>query len=102
MPTRLRRVTAIEVLAPSLRLELTTIDPAASPGVEGVVAETVTVFFWPGLRSNSEGVTDPNGTNRCVATRQGIVPLVPPTDFASPKMTPVQLPATGYLTSTLP
>ena len=48
------------------------------------------------------GHTEPNEVNRWVATRHGTAPLVPPSAATSPKMTPVQVPAAGNLTSTLP
>src|SRR5579863_4605460 len=97
---RVRSVTGTEV-AP-LRSDRTTIEPLESPGDDGVVALTVKVLLWPGASSASDGETEPNGTACSVATRQGTVPLVPPSEATSPKMTPVHRPGTGSTTSTLP
>ena len=65
-------------------------------------ADTCTVRLWPGCSTRNEGDTEPNGANFWVETCHGTVPLVPPSDATSPKITPVQVPATGYRTSTLP
>jgi hypothetical protein len=79
-----------------------TIDPAKSPGVEGVEAITLIFRLWPGARKSEGGATVPNGTKLCVDTCQGIVPLTPPLAATAPKMTPVQVPCAGSRTSTLP
>ena len=79
-----------------------TIEPAVSPGADGVLAATKAVPLCPGCRVRVDGKTAPNGVNVCVDTCHGTAPLVPPSAAVSPKMTPVQVPAAGYLTSTLP
>src|ERR1700722_15887039 len=81
---------------------VTTSEPDVSPGVSGVSEKTDTVRLWPGLSENTGGSCRLNGTKRCVATRHGTAPFVPEDDAISPKMTPVQVPATGSTTSTLP
>ena len=90
--TRLRSVTGIEVDPPKPKSDLSTIEPAASPGDDGVVALTVTVRLWPGPSNTRLGDTEPNCTNCSVATRQGTVPFVPPSAATSPKITPVHVP----------
>jgi hypothetical protein len=83
--TRARIVTGTEVVSPLL--ELTTIDPAESPGVAGAVALRLTVRLWPGPSTSREGETEPNESNGSVATSHGTVPFVPPSAAVSPKMT---------------
>jgi hypothetical protein len=56
--TRLRRITGIEVVSePS---ELTRIEPAESPGADGVFSWIVTVWLFPGRRMVRAGETEPN------------------------------------------
>ena len=83
-------------------MSITTIDPSASPGADGVVALIVKVCLWPGASTASDGDTEPNPMVCSVATRQGTAPLVPPSAATSPKMTPVHRPGAGSTTSTLP
>ena len=92
-------MTGIELLSAPTKgsmpppVEVRTIEPDESPGVVGVVALTWTVWLWPGARNSELGETEPNGTNFCVDTCQGMAPFVPPAEATSPKMTPVQVPA---------
>src|ERR1022692_2093206 len=95
-----RSVTGIVVLSPEE--ELNTIEPAASPGEDGVVSCTVIAALWPAASVTFDGETEPNEVNCAVATRHGTTPLVPPSAATSPKMTPVQVPAVGAVTSTFP
>src|ERR1700733_10443728 len=83
-------------------IEVNSIEPALSPGDAGVVALTWTVLLLPGWRLKSDGVIEPSERYPWVAARHGMVPLVPLSAATSLKMTPVQVPATGRVTSALP
>src|ERR1035438_5055018 len=86
-----RRVTGMDVTPPEPAAEApvaepgtaesSTIGPAALPGDGGPWAVTVTVRLWPGPSTRVDGETEPNGANRSVAPRQGMIPLVPPTEI---------------------
>jgi hypothetical protein len=58
----LRSVTGIDVVPP--RLELSTSDAASSPGLEGALALSFTLFVCPGARVNLRGETEPKEANR--------------------------------------
>src|SRR5271155_4167410 len=88
------------VLAPMF--ELTRIEPARSPGDGGALAETVTVLLAPGASVKPLGVILANGTYCSVSTCHGTVPFVPLSAAVMPKITPVQVPAAGDVTSTFP
>src|SRR5208283_465312 len=90
------------VVCPKPRPDVNRIEPAKSPGEDGVVAETVTVWLAPGASFRLLGRTEPNGTNCSVSTCHGMFPFTPPWLVTALKMAPVQIPGTGEITSTLP
>ena len=76
--------------------------PPRRPGWTARVVWRCTVSVWPGVSVSVLGVTEPNEANCWVETRHGTVPFVPLSAAVMPKMTPVQVPAAGSVTSTLP
>src|SRR5260221_6660684 len=88
-------------------LAFSTTEPAASPGLPGVVAENVNVPLAPvmpaGLRVNFDVLSVPNEAYFWVLSSKWTVPAVPPSEpDCRLKMTAVQVPAAGLMTSTLP
>src|ERR1700722_8743037 len=82
-----RKVTGKVVVSPED--ELNTTEPELSPGVSGARSWMWIDLDWPGFSVTVDGETEPNEVYFSVATRHGMVPLVPLSALVMPKITPV-------------